>query len=189
MKKASVILLGALALGGCALSPQEVDVNPRIAVEKPIKQLQGTVSVTVYDERLSRSLGNRGGVYSSTNAITTNDRLALAIRSSVELGLREMGLRVTESEEVPQFQVYLDSLEYRVPEGSYITQVDLSAKIRARVIKNGQSFEGVYSSEISERVPKAPSDDKNEELIDKVLSDVLSRSLADPGLTSFLNQG
>ncbi|MGI9283293.1 MAG: YajG family lipoprotein [Endozoicomonas sp.] len=194
MKKASVILLGALALGGCALggcalSPQEVDVNPRVAVEKPVEQLQGTVSVTVYDERLSRSLGSRGGVYYSTNAITTNDRLTLAIRSAVELGLREMGLRVTESEEVSQFQVYLDDLEYLVPDGSYITQVDLKAKVRVRVMKEGQRFEGVYSSEITERVPKAPSDEKNEELIDKVLSDVLSRALADPSLTGFLKQG
>ncbi|WP_062262039.1 YajG family lipoprotein [Endozoicomonas arenosclerae] len=188
MKKASVILLGALALGGCALSPQEVGVNPRVAVEKPVKQLQGTVSVTVYDERLSRSLGSRGGVYSSTNAITTNDRLTLAVRSAVELGLRELGLRVTESEEVPQFQVYLDDLEYQVPEGSYITQVDLKSKIRVRILNNGQRFEGTYSSEMTERVPKAPSDEKNEELIDKVLSDVLSRALADPRLLDFFKQ-
>lgn len=188
MKKTSLIILGALALGGCALSPQEVDVTPKIAVEKPVEPLQGTVSVTVYDERLSRSLGHRGGVYSSTNAITTNDRLTLAIRSAVELGLREMGLRVTESEDVPQFQVYLDDLEYKVPEGSYVTQVDLKAKVRVRVVKEGQRFEGAYSSEIGERVPKAPSDEKNEELVNKVLSDVLSRALDDPRLKSFLKQ-
>lgn len=188
MKKTSLIILGALALGGCALSPQEVDVTPKIAVEKPVEPLQGTVSVTVYDERLSRSLGHRGGVYSSTNAITTNDRLTLAIRSAVELGLREMGLRVTESEDVPQFQVYLDDLEYKVPEGSYVTQVDLKAKVRVRVVKEGQRFEGAYSSEIGERVPKAPSDEKNEELVNKVLSDVLSRALDDPRLKGFLKQ-
>ncbi|WP_252178960.1 YajG family lipoprotein [Endozoicomonas sp. 4G] len=188
MKKASLILLGALALGGCALSPQEVDVTPKIAVEKPVEPLQGTVSVTVYDERLSRSLGHRGGVYSDTNDITTNDRLTLAIRSAVEMSLREMGLTVTESEDVPQFQVYLDDLEYKVPEGSYITQVDLKAKVRVRIIKDGQRFEGVYATEITERVPKAPSDEKNEELINQVLSDVLSRALADPKLTGFLKQ-
>jgi uncharacterized lipoprotein YajG len=97
-----------------------------------------------------------------------------------------MGLKVTESEEVPQFQVYLDSLDYRVPEGSYITQVDLSAKIRIRVVSSGQRFEGTYSSDISERVPKAPSDEKNEELVDKVVSDVLSRALSDQKLRRFI---
>lgn len=187
MKKKIVVLLGALALGGCALSPQEVEVNPRVTVEQADRQFNSAVSVTVYDERISNSLGNRGGVYNSTNAITTTSRFPLSVRSAVELALRELGVKVKESEDVPQFQVYLDSLEYTVPDSSYITQVDLKAKLRLRVVGGDGRFEGSYSSSIQERVPKAPSDEKNEELVNKVLSDALSRAFADPKMRLFLS--
>ena len=187
MKNYLAILFGTMLLAGCALSPQDVDVNPRIAVEKPEQVIDGVVSVAVYDDRISKILGNRGGVYGNTNAITTTDKLPLALRSAVELGLRELGMTVTQSETVAQFQLYLDELEYKVPEGSYITQVDLKAKIRVVVTSGGERFSGSYSSTLQERVPSAPSEKKNEELINTVLANVLNRALADPELEDFLS--
>ncbi|MRI32200.1 hypothetical protein EOPP23_04210 [Endozoicomonas sp. OPT23] len=186
MKKYLAILFASLLSAGCALSPQDVEVNPRITLEQPQEVIDGTVSTTVYDDRISKSLGNRGGVYGDTNAITTTNNLPLSLRSAVDLGLRELGMTVTESEDGAQFQLYLDELEYRVPEGNYITQVDLMAKIRVVVVNNGKRFKGSYTSSIQERVPTAPSDKKNEELINRVLGDVLDRAFSDSELQNFL---
>ncbi len=186
MRKYLAIILGSVLMAGCALSPQDVDVNPKIVVEKPEQTIDGVVSVAVYDDRISKSLGNRGGVYGKTNAINTTDKLPLALRSAVELGLRELGMTVTQSEEVAQFQLYLDELEYEVPEGNYVTQVDLKTRVRVTAISGNERFTGSYSSTIRERVPSAPSEKKNEELVNKVLSDVLNRALADPELEDFL---
>lgn len=175
-----------LTLGGCAMSPQAIKVNPSVTVAESIRDtLSSSVSVTVFDERLTPVIGYRGGVY-DTNVITARDNLPLALRSAVERGLREMGASVVASGNTPQFQVYLDSLDYRVPEGSYVTQVEVKAKIRVSVMHAGKRFEGSYSADVSERVPKAPSDKKNEELVNQVLSDVLERLFADQKLQDFM---
>lgn len=183
----AMMVLGAvLTLAGCAMSPQAVQVNPSVSVaESARNSLNASVSVTVFDERLTPVIGYRGGVYDSS-VITARDNLPLALRSSVERGLREMGMSASSSSEAAQFQVYLDSLEYTVPEGSYVTKVEVKAKVRVVVLQSGRRFEGSYSSDISERVAKAPSDSKNEELINGVLSDVLERLFADSKLQEFL---
>ncbi|AMO57793.1 hypothetical protein GZ77_13110 [Endozoicomonas montiporae] len=179
-------LVAMLALGGCAMSPQSIQVNPSVTVAESVRNsLSSSVSVTVFDERLTPVIGFRGGVYDS-NEITARDNLPLALRSAVERGLREMGVSVVTSGEAPQFQVYLDSLEYRVPEGSYVTSVEVQTRIRVAVLHKGKRFEGSYSADISERVPKAPSDKKNEQLVNQVLSDVLERLFADQKLQSFM---
>ena len=186
-KLLTMVGLGVLlTLGGCAMSPQTVKVNPSVTVAESAREtLSSRVSVTVFDERLTPVIGHRGGVY-DTNVITARDNLPLALRSAVERGLREMGASVVTSVKAPQLQVYLDSLEYTVPEGSYVTQVQVKAKIRVAVMHAGKRFEGSYSADISERVPKAPSDKKNEELLNQVLSDVLERLFADQKLQGFM---
>ena len=189
MNKYMSVLLVALVstlIGGCALSPQVIDANPRITLQQTSGEYAGVLAVTVYDERISSTLGSRGGVYSATNPITTSDNLPLTIRSAVELALRELGMQVTDSDKTAQMQVHLDQLEYSVPEGTYITRVDLMSKIRVNIVSDGRHFEGIYSSEIGERVASAPSDAKNKELVEQVLNDVLGRAFADPKLLGFL---
>ena len=176
-----------LMLTGCALSPQSIHVNPRVTVQESLKNsLDSRVSVTVFDERISPAIGYRGGVYESS-VITMADNLALALRSSVERGLREAGVEVVTGD-APQLQVYLDELEYHVPEGSYVTQVAVRAKIRAVVLSQGRRFEGTYSADVTERVARAPSERKNQELVDQVLSDVLTRLFNDGEFQGFMAQ-
>ena len=188
MKKILMGLAASFLLAGCALSPQEVQLAPKVVVEKPTQMMSSSVSVTVYDERISNVLGNRGGVYGDTNAITTSANLPASLKMAVSEGLSGMGVSVEASEAVTQFQVYLDELDYTVPEGSYITKVDLSARIRVVVMNASQRFEGSYTSSVSERVPSAPSDEKNEALINAVMGDVLTRALEDKRLQQFLGQ-
>lgn len=188
MKKfAPGLMMAVLLLGGCAMSPQLVEVNPRVALGAQQEKLSGRVNVTVYDDRTSRSLGSRGGVYSDTNRISTTDNFPLSVRSAVELALRQAGMVITDAAEAPQFQVYVDTLSYRVPEGGYVNQVDLKAAVRV-VVKNGaHRFNGRYSSDYTQKQMTLPSDEKNEELINKVLSDALSKAFYDQELARFLS--
>ena len=180
------VALVALMLGGCAMSPQQVEVSPKIAVEGGVTNAQSPVSVTVYDDRAGARIGSRGGVYSETSSISTDADFALSVRSSVELALRQLGLKVTDSPDTPQFQVYIDQLSYTVPEG-YVSQVDLKAVARVVVSIGGEKFTGRYSSDIQQKLVTAPSDDKNVELVNQVLSDVLGRAFKDAELKAFLN--
>ncbi|WP_263322115.1 YajG family lipoprotein [Endozoicomonas sp. Mp262] len=173
-------------LAGCALSPQEIEVSPKLTVPAAARNLSGTVRVSVIDGRDSKTLGARGGVYSDTNPIITDQDFELSVRAAVELALRQMGLVVTDAAEVPLVQVYIDKLTYQVPDGSYVTSVNLEAATKIVVEANGQRFEGYYTSMLDEKVMKAPSDSHNTKLVNRTLSDVLGKALADPGLRSFL---
>ena len=185
-KLISGVVFVALLLGGCARSPQQVDVSPRIAVDAALANSQSPISVTIYDERIEARIGSRGGVYSETSTISTSADFTLSVRSSVELALRQLGLKVTDSRNTPQFQVYIDQLTYSVPDG-YVSQVDMKARVRVVVMNGEETFTGSYSSDIQQKLVTAPSDEKNVELVNAVLSDVLGRAFNDNQLKAFLD--
>ena len=188
MNKTAVFVIGvALMLGGCAKSPQQVEVSPRITVSGSLAHVQKPISVRVYDERSGAKIGSRGGVYSETSTLSTGENFALSIRSAVELALRQMGLKVTDSEDTPQFQVMVEQLKYTVPEG-FISQVHLQAVVRVSVVNGDQTFTGRYRSDIKQKLVAAPSDQKNVELVNQVLNDALSRAFRDDELKAFLNR-
>lgn len=179
-----IILCGFLT--GCALSPQQIDVSPKVSVTRQDRHFRGELHVNVMDNRSSPSLGSRGGVYSKTNKIVTDADTTLSIQSSVELALRQMGFTIIDAESAPTLTVYLDRLTYHAPGVAYITKVDLSAQVRVVVVSQGKKFDGNYESKLSERVLAAPSDDKNKALVNQVLSDALTRAFSDQELLTYL---
>ncbi len=187
MKKVlSVFIVSCGFLTGCALSPQQIDVSPKVSVTQQDRHFNGELHVNVIDNRSSPSLGSRGGVYSQTDKIVTDADTSLSIQSSVELALRQMGFTITDAESAPTLTVYLDRLTYHVPDKAYITKIDLNAQVRVVVVSHGQKFNGNYESELSQRVFAAPSEDKNKALVNQVLSDALTRAFNDQGLKTFL---
>ncbi len=185
MTKFVSIIFMVVLLGGCALSPQEIDVSPRININAAQSVASKPINVTVFDQRSISLIGSRGGVYSETSSLSTNDSFTLSIQSSVELALRQMGFKITDSQEAIQLQVYIDQLSYEVPEG-YVSQVDLRAVTRVVIKKGSETFTGKYSSDIQQKLITAPSNKKNVELVNQVLSDVMGRAFNDTGFRAFL---
>ena len=175
-----------ITLGGCALSPQNINLSPHVDVNASAVELDGPVTVTVFDERVSPWLGNRGGIYGSTNRIGIGNSLQDSVRISVEQALREQGMVPGNLSDAPQFQIYIDSISYQVPPGNYVTQVDLKTSLRVVVQTAGHSYQGSYSAQESRKVVKAPSDAENVELVNGIVGKALERMFADPGLMRFL---
>ena len=148
-------LVLASGLSGCALSPQNIDLDPVVDMASPTVGLDGPVTVTVYDERLTPWLGNRGGIYGSTNRIGIANNLQESVANAVEKALWDQGMVPGNSSSAPQFQVYIDSLSYKVPEGNYVTQVDLKASLRLTVLAGGNNYQGSYSASESHKVVKS----------------------------------
>ncbi len=186
MKKQLVILGLAMALGGCILGPQTVEVVPDIKVAERTDQLSGPVAVTVYDERTTPQLGTRGGIYKTTNFIYLDEQFAHSIKTAVDNALQSMGMEPVSSTDVPQVQVYMDELSYTVPYGDYVSGVDLKAAIRVEILKEGRRYAGRYVSEDHYRTIKAPSDSQNEEMVNTIINKVLARAMDDQALLNFL---
>ena len=148
--------------------------------------LFGDLAVTAYDERLTPILGSRGGVYAESNQLVIGNDLALAVKAATEQALNTLGVNIRRSDAEP-FQVYIDKLTYKVPEGSYVTEVELEADIRVRARNaTGEWYDGRYSSDLKRRVLKAPSDEENEKLVNEVLGLVLQRMVEDRALQHFI---
>ncbi|MCL6270332.1 YajG family lipoprotein [Sansalvadorimonas sp. 2012CJ34-2] len=185
-RRVLMALVVAGGLSGCALSPQNIDLEPVVDMNSPTVGLDGPVTVTVYDERLTPWLGHRGGIYGATNRIGIANNLQDSVAHAVEKALQEQGMVPGSSSAAPQFQVYIDSLSYKVPEGNYVTQVDLKAAIRVTVQAEGHKYQGSYSASESHKVVKAPSDAENTKMINSIVGKVLGRMFDDPGLMRFL---
>ncbi|MTI15540.1 YajG family lipoprotein [Sansalvadorimonas verongulae] len=173
-------------LGGCALSPQNVTIAPDVRLAADTVKLDGPVTVTAFDERVTPWLGTRGGVYKESNRIGIANNLQDAVKASVEMALVEQGMTPGSSTDAPQFQVYVDTLEYKVPASNYVSRVDLKAAIRVTVRAGEQFYQGAYSATDSKRVLKAPSDDDNTQMINEILAKAIGRAFADPGLMRFM---
>ncbi len=181
---ASLLLVGVLS--GCALSPQNVTLAPDVKPAASSVKLSGPITVTVYDERLTPWLGTRGGVYNDSNRIGVANNLQDAVRTSVERALQELGMQTVSSSESPQFQIYIDTLSYRVPTSSYVSKVDLKASVRVIAREGSEFYQGGYAAEDNRRVLKAPSDEENAQMINDILSKAIGRAFEDPGLMRFM---
>ena len=179
------LVLASLMLGGCAMSPQQLAINPDITVQVSEPVSNGEMGLTVYDERPSAVLGSRGGVYSETSMISTGADFTTTIRTATEQALQKMGLDVSMSEDAPQFQLYIDRLTYELLD-SYLHNVEIKASAHVVATHAGQRFTGRYSSDLNQKLATAPSNKKNDELVNQVVNDMLSRMLKDEALQAFL---
>lgn len=180
------LVFTSLLFGGCAMSPQQVAVAPDIAVEagKPVST--SVIGLTVYDERPSVILGSRGGVYSETSMISTGADFIANIRAATEQALQQLGLKVSATENAPQFQLYIDRLTYDVLD-SYLHNIEIKAAAHVVVIHGSQRFTGRYSSDLNQKLPTAPSNKKNDEMVNQVMDDMLVRVFQDESLREFLS--
>lgn len=186
-----LLVVFALALGGCAHSPQAISpqlkINTQIA---PVGQGQQVV-VKVADGRSSPRLGTRGGLYPETSAITVSERdLLPKLQTQAEAGVRLLGFTPSPNAyNAPQITFTLAELAYQSPkEGLYVTEADLKAVFRVEVQNAGRRYAGRYSASLNQRFGMAPNQATNTKLVSDVLSDALTRAFKDQSLGQALAQ-
>lgn len=184
----SVFILCASLLAGCALSPQTVKVDPEITLATNAPHTQGSISVIVHDARTSPVVGSRGGAYPESSTLTLSTDFAERIQQAAERNLQKMGLEIDNQNPLISLNIYLDELNYVVPENSYVTKVNLDVTLRSEAIQGGTSFRGRYQTQSHHSLAKSPNEDKNQELINEVLNSALNRLFQDQGLLNFISQ-
>ncbi|RRJ83696.1 YajG family lipoprotein [Aestuariirhabdus litorea] len=186
MRMPLLLLLMSLLMAGCALSPQQVALSPKIDLPSGAPYARGSVSVTLFDERSNKVIGTRGGAYAKSSTLTLKDDFPRTLAREVERTLQSMGFEVDDQNPLIRFNLYLDRLSYQVPEGTYVSQVDLSAAVRAELLRGNQRFQGRYEAQSQNRVVSAPDEEKNSALINEVVNTALNRLFSDRSLLDFL---
>lgn len=183
--------LCALTLTGCALSPQQLDPNPKLTgTINPVGQGQPVV-VRVVDGRSSPALGTRGGLYPETSSIIVPaDKLLPKLQAQTEAAVRLLGFTPSANAyNAPQLTLTLAELKYQSPkEGLYVTEATIGATFRIEVQNGGRRYTGRYGASLDQRFGMAPNEQTNTKLVSEVLSDALSRVFRDQNIGQVLGQ-
>ena len=183
------MLLTISLLAGCALSPQTVDINPRIDLAGINQQGdQQKLSLQVADDRGTQVVGTRGSVYPETSEISTGGDIKTPIRNVLTKSLRNMGYKLVgeNGQSTVNLKVVVDSLGYKTKSETVMKAVETAATIRAVATKANREYTGRYRGKRTTDFMKAPDEDKNAEMINAALAHVLQRLLNDPELHKFL---
>lgn len=180
----------SLTLVGCAHSPQQLSLQPMVTAQlAPVGQGQPVV-VRVVDGRPSPVLGTRGGLYPETSTINVASQdLVPKLQGQAEAAVRLLGFTPTPNAyNAPQLTLTVTDMKYLSPkDGSYVTEANISASIRADVQNSARRYSGRYAATLNQRFGMAPNQQTNTKLVSDVLSDALTRVFKDPTIGQVLN--
>lgn len=186
-----LLAAGSLLLGGCALSPQQLNPQPRLQGSLVAVGQGQPVQVRVVDGRPSPVLGTRGGLYPETSTISVDgQRMLPRLQAEADAAVRLLGFVPGGSGyNVPQLTLTLAELKYQSPkEGSYVTEANITASFRVDVQNSNRRYSGRYGATLNQRFGYAPNAETNSQLVSDVLSDALTRAFKDPTIGQLLGQ-
>ena len=175
-------------LAACAtFAPQMVTLNPQVSVTQSAAGLGKVVALKVIDTRADKALGYRTTRSDKDSAIITNQDVAKVVQSKIYDNLKKSGFDVDILDNGARaLRIEIRDLDYSAPTGSWTGGIRVLATLNA-VVKNGDTtYENLYQITNNERVILKPDREKNEELINKTLSDVLQRLLQDEKVIALL---
>jgi len=177
----TAIAASALLTGCGGIPSQTLSLNPTVQVQRQLPN--SPVMVQVQDLRQSQVVGDRidrVGNRAPILFINSNDVLGTAVSKS----LSEVGV-TTFGPGGHQMTVMLDKLSYIAKAEAVKQIISLDMKMRIKVEKNGRSYTGEYGTERKEEFFRTPTPADNEELINKLVEDTLTRAMNDPRLLEF----
>lgn len=177
-----VTLLGALSLGGCALSPQEITPDPLLDLAAlPRDGGNDTVTLSVADMRTNKVLGYRGGVY-DTATVTVAPDMPARLRAQVAQALTTRGFKVAEADAPGNItlNVGVTGMAYAVTRGQLTRTVEVSTTIKGRAGVGDITRTNEYRDARTKEFVKPPTEAENEDLVNESIAAALQRMLADP---------
>jgi len=172
----------------CALSPQLVALRPVVEVATADYGAQRDINVRVEDHRPSPVIGTRGGVYGNTSTIEVGNDYRRELSYTLASALTRWGFRSAVDGyrgNAVEFQVSLDRLSYQ-PDRSVAGKTVVDAEVSLVVERDDRVYHGHYQATGELRYATAPSEEKNQEEINRVLGAALQQLFDDAGLIAFL---
>lgn len=185
-----IVLLATALLAGCA-SPHYLQLNPQRSVSVPQSGSGQAVTVAAVDERDSEVIGTRSGSAMSTAIITVNaHELVPQLQREAELAVRDMGFSPTAEPtngSRPSLTLTLQHLGYERGESRpVIDEARLVALLEVKVINQGTTYTGTYTSRRTQSYAMRPSRDANRRMLNELIADALDRAFSDPELAQLL---
>jgi uncharacterized lipoprotein len=178
-----------ITLAACALSPQTVSISPTIEIPAGnYQQLAKSLAITVTDSRNSQAIGTRGGIYKETSQITPAATMTASVKSSITNSFRILGYSVVDNNSDVSLAVNITDLKYNAFGDRNVTAVETSAAVRIICRNRDFTMNNEYRTTNKQDVLKAPSTNKNEQIINDTLSLALQGMFSDDKLLECINR-
>lgn len=184
----AVTLLG-LSAASCARSPQVVILSPALTGPPGKIAVPRTVELSVRDDRSSKVIGSRGGLYAATSTLATEDDISPGLTELLAQKLEQQGYTVVApgSGGEVKLRVELQKLTYEMG-GSVLTEIKLSSSVGVTCTKGGDTLTSRYKTDHRQEFATAPDEKKNSELINMVVGQSLDHMLGDTELRNFMSE-
>lgn len=186
----TVLIMFVLVIGGCALSPQVIVIDPDLYVEKTSTATKPVIlRLDVVDGRSSEFIGKRGGIYEETSDISTDPNMNASISRKLATTLNSMGYMVARQGEASDaaLTVRITSIDYKINKEKVLYKVETKVDIQAVCRKGTREFTGGYSAIRKKEYVKVPSMGQNETIVNEAVSVALQTMLKDADLFAFID--
>ena len=183
-----VAMLLGLAASASAREPQVVVLLPTLTGPPGQIAVPRTVELTVRDDRDTKVIGSRGGVFIANYIINSEDDISPGLSELLSQELERQGYAVIApgtGGEVT-LSVGLQNLTYAMT-GTVGIEVVLAASVEVICTKGGDTLTSRYRTNHKEEFAFPPNEEKNSELINMVLGKSLDQMLADSELRAFMS--
>ena len=189
IKRLIPVLAATLVMAGCAISPQQIAVEPGTDESFPSAASSGiTVSVETNDTRESSELGSLGGTYDETSALTATNDIAADLGAVISDKLTEAGYDVVDGDAQFRMVITLTELSYVREPGTLSSEVRVVADMDMRIEDDNGFLERSYRSGSNQTRITRPSEANNKMFLEEALNDSLSRLVRDQRLHTFLSR-
>lgn len=188
LARAGAVFLALCALGGCALSPQTIQVAPKPVVSAQAFGAGRSIALSVVDTRERAWFGRRGGIY-DTSYIEPAGDITVPVREAVVTALGQYGFQVQPADAPADASMLVDigAIDYEAAGTPAMTTVttraDLGVVLRT---PDGKEYSGRSKVSQSQEVPLMPDAARNEALINGTLTRALERMMLQPDVLRFL---
>mgnify|MGYP003109779048 CR=1 FL=1 len=187
MKQLLVLTTLALLATGCALSPQQIQVDPKPQVTPANIGQNSQVQVIGVDSRPQKAFGSRGGVYKDTALVMPANDVRAALEEAVRGGLQSLGYNAfNPGGDATTLEVRLEQLDYVPEEGSVVNRVNLTLTLQAEARRGDTTHTGTYKSSTQHELPFTPTAERNQAMVNDILSRSIERLLNDREMLDFL---
>ena len=182
-------LATSLLLAACAISPQQVAIEPASDEAFPSAARSGiTVNLNVSDTRSDPALGTLGGTYDESALLTASNDVAADLRSVLRGKLEDAGYRVASGDADFTMDVRLTELRYARESGTMSSEVQVVAQLELRLEDQRGDLELSYRSASNQTRVTRPSADDNRMFLEEALNSSLDRLIRDDSVNTFLRR-
>lgn len=186
--KPVLLLSVAAVLAACAqLSPQQIAFEPVVSPDNLPAGNGRTFWIDIKDGRSSAVIGQRGGVYENSSAITAQNDLRKQLEDQITGALEVAGFEAVEMNAEFEWTVTIEELSYEMNDiDAARKEAKVAAELSVDIVKANANYTNSFRAQRSSEFFRYPDEAENEAMLTETFDAALERMFNDPALNRFL---